>query len=326
VRVSKAYPAIIPLTLALSREGRGKRFQIKAMIKTRDIGPVKILFGKFPAFPYCNTLLIRDGQTLLVDPACEQRALQALAVEGGIDFLFNTHYHPDHIRYNGFFAGAEFMVHREDAPCFRSLDSMAAWVGIKGTEYEKSWKSSMNEDFGFQERAIIREVEDGMTLSLGKITIQFMHLPGHTPGHSGFFISELKILFMADMELSPLGPWYHNRQADIESVICSVEKIRKVSADYYIPSHGQEVFTGDIGPRLDRYLENIYAREEKILRALEVPRTLDEVTSLSLISRFRLARNQVWYLFERNMIEKHLDRLLAQEKISRRGEKYRRET
>jgi hypothetical protein len=59
---------------------------------------------------------------------------------------------------------------------------------------------------------------------------------------------------------------------------------------------------------------------------LEVPRTLDEVTSLSLISRFRLARNQVWYLFERNMIEKHLDRLLAQEKISRRGEKYRRET
>jgi glyoxylase-like metal-dependent hydrolase (beta-lactamase superfamily II) len=203
---------------------------------------------------------------------------------------------------------------------------MAEWVGIKGTEYEKSWKSSMVEDFGFQERAIIREVEDGMTLSLGKITIQFVHLPGHTPGHSGFFIPELKILFTGDMELSPLGPWYHNRRADIESVIRSVEKIRKMAADYYIPSHGQEISPGDIGPRLDRYLENIYAREEKILRALEVPRTLDELTSLSLISRFRLARNQVWYLFERNMIEKHLDRLLAHEKISRRGEKYRRET
>ena len=296
------------------------------MIKTREIGPVKILFGKFPAFPYCNTLLIRDGQTLLVDPACEQTALRALSADGRIDFLFNTHYHPDHIRYNGFFAGAEFMVHREDAPCFRSLDSMAEWVGIEGTEYEKSWKSSMVEDFGFQERAIIREVEDGMTLSLGKITIQFVHLPGHTPGHSGFFIPELKILFTADMELSPLGPWYHNRRADIESVIRSVEKIRKISADYYIPSHGREISPRDIGPRLDRYLENIYAREEKILRALEVPRTLDELTSLSLISGFRLARNQAWYLFERNMIEKHLDRLLAHEKISRRGEKYRRET
>jgi glyoxylase-like metal-dependent hydrolase (beta-lactamase superfamily II) len=296
------------------------------MIKVRDIGPVKILFGKFPAFPYCNTLLIRDGQTLLVDPACEPKALRALADDGGIDFLFNTHYHPDHIRYNRFFPGAEFMAHREDAPCFRSLDSMAEWVGIKGTQYEKGWKSSLIEDFGFQERAIIREVEDGMTLSLGKITIQFVHLPGHTPGHTGFFIPEFKILFTADMELSPLGPWYHNRQASIESVIRSVEKIRKMSADYYIPSHGPEILPRDIGPRLDRYLGNIYAREEKIFRALEVPRTLDELTSLSLISGLRLARNQVWYLFERNMIEKHLERLLAQKKISRRGEKYLRET
>jgi glyoxylase-like metal-dependent hydrolase (beta-lactamase superfamily II) len=270
--------------------------------------------------------LIQDGRTLLVDPACEEKAVQLLAADGKIDLLFNTHYHPDHIRYNGLFAGVEFMAHREDAPCFRSLDSMAEWVGVKGTEYEEAWKSSMTEYFGFQERAIVREVEDGMTLSLGEITIQFLHLPGHTPGHSGFFIPELKILFIADMELSPLGPWYHNRRADIQSIIDSVEKIRKVRADYYIPSHGQEVFTGDIGPRLDRYLENIYVREEKILRALEVPRTLDELASLSLISGFRLARSQVWYLFERNMVKKHLERLLAQEKISLQGDKYQRET
>jgi glyoxylase-like metal-dependent hydrolase (beta-lactamase superfamily II) len=296
------------------------------MIKVRDIGPVRILFGKFPVFPHCNTLLIRDARTLLVDPACDEKALQALAADGRIDFLFNTHYHPDHIRYNRLFRGVEFVAHRLDAPCFRSLDSMAEWVGVRGTEYEKDWKSSMTEYFGFQEREMVREVEDGMTLSLGGITIQFMHLPGHTPGHCGFYIPELRILFIADMELSPVGPWYHNRRADIESIIHSVEKIRKVQADYYIPSHGAEVFRGEIGPRLDRYLENIHSREEKILRALEVRRTLDELTSLSLISGFRLLRNQVWYLFERNMIEKHLDRLLVQRKISRRGEKYQRET
>ena len=296
------------------------------MIKIQDIGPVRILFGKFPVFPYCNTLLIRDGQTLLVDPACEQKAMQSLAADGGVDFLFNTHYHSDHIRYNRFFPAAEFMTHREDAPCFRSLDSMAEWVGIKGTEYEERWKSSMVKDFGFQERALIREVEDGMMFSLGTITLQFVHLPGHTPGHCGLFIPQWKVLFTADMELSPLGPWYHNRHADIESVIRSIEKIRKLRADFYVPGHGREVYTGDIGPRLDRYLENIYAREEKILRALEVPRTLDELTSLNLISSFRLFRNQVWYLFERNMVEKHLDLLLSHRKISKRGEKYLRET
>jgi len=111
----------------------------------------------------------------------------------------------------------------------------------------------MVEDFGFQERAIIREVEDGMALSLGKITIHFVHLPGHTPAFR-FLHPGTQILFTADMELSPLGPWYHNRHADIESIIRSVEKIRKVSADYYIPSMAEKS-PGRYRPRLDRYLE-----------------------------------------------------------------------
>ncbi len=137
------------------------------MIKVRDIGPVKILFGKFPVFPYCNTLLIKDERTLLVDPACDERALRPLASEGEIDLLFNTHYHPDHIRYNRLFDGVQFLAPREDAPCFRSLDSMAEWVGVKGTEYEREWKSSMTESYGYQERPSVEEVEDGMELNLG---------------------------------------------------------------------------------------------------------------------------------------------------------------
>ena len=296
------------------------------MIKVRNIGPIKILFGKLPFYPYCNTLLLKNGQTLLVDPACEEEVLKSLVAEEKVDFLFNTHYHPDHIAYNRLFENVDLLTHREDAPCFRSLDSMAEWIGVQGTEYEEAWKSSMVESFGFQERAVVREVEDGMTLSLGRITIQFVHLPGHTPGHTGFLLPDSGIFFLADIELSPVGPWYHNKRADIQQIIDSVEKIRKIPADDYIPSHGEEVFTGDIGPRLDRYLENIYAREKKILRVLSVPHTLNELASLSLISGFRLSRNQVWYLFEKNMVAKHLDRLLAQGEISRQGEKYRRET
>jgi len=202
---------------------------------------------------------------------------------------------------------------------------MAEWVGVKGTIYEKDWKISMVRDFGFREREVAKEVEDGTILGLGEVSIQFVHLPGHTPGHTGFLIPELGILFVADMELSPAGPWYHNQRADIQSIIDSVEKIRKVPAAFYIPSHGQEIFRADLGSRLDQYLENIFFREKKILEALSVPRTLDELTSLSLISGFRLSKKQVWFLFERNMVEKHLDRLLSQGKISRKGEKYQRE-
>jgi len=296
------------------------------MIQVQEIGPLKIFFGKHSTYPYCNTLFIKDQRTLLVDPSCEEQPLRSLAAGEKIDFLFNTHYHPDHIRYNGLFEGVEFWAHRSDAPCFRSLDSMAEWVGVKGTKYEKAWKASLIETFHFRERATVKELEDGTNLNLGSVTIQFLHFPGHTPGLTGFLVPELDILFLADMELSPFGPWYHNKKASIQRIIDSVEKIRRIPAKYYIPSHGKEIFRGNIGPRLDRYLENIYSRERKILEALSVPRTLDELASLSLISGFRLSRRLVWYLFERNMVEKHLERLLAQEKISQSGEKYQRES
>ena len=296
------------------------------MIQVQEIGPLKIFFGKHSTYPYCNTLFIKDQRTLLVDPSCEEESLRSLAAEEKIDLLFNTHYHPDHIRYNPLFEAAEFWAHRSDAPCFRSLDSMAEWVGVKGTKYEKAWKASLIETFHFRERATVKELEDGTNLNLGSVTIQFLHFPGHTPGLTGFLVPELDILFLADMELSPFGPWYHNKKASIQRIIDSVEKIRRIPAKYYIPSHGKEIFRGNIGPRLDRYLENIYSRERKILEALSVPRTLDELASLSLISGFRLSRGLVWYLFERNMVEKHLERLLAQEKISQSGEKYQRES
>ncbi|HYB20997.1 MAG TPA: MBL fold metallo-hydrolase [Thermodesulfobacteriota bacterium] len=295
------------------------------MMKVQEIGPLKILFGKHSTYPYCNTLFIKGQRTLLVDPACEEQPLRALAENEKIDILFNTHYHPDHIRYNALFEDVEFLAHRADAPCFRSLDSMAEWVGVKGTDYEKMWKASLMKNFGFRARETVKELEDGTQLSLGNVTVKFLHFPGHTPGLTGFLIPELEVLFLADMELSPFGPWYHNQKASIQSIIDSVEKIRGIPAKQYIPSHGEEIFRGDIGLRLDRYLENIYSREQKILEALSVPRTLEELVSLSLISGFRLSRRVVWYLFERNMVEKHLERLLARGEICQRGGKYRRE-
>jgi len=294
------------------------------MIQTQQIDPVKIFFGKLPSYPYCNTLLVKGRQTLLADPACEEKVLRTLAGGEKIDILFNTHYHPDHIRYNPLFDGIEFWTHRDDAPCFRSLDSMAEWVGVKGTPYEQTWKATLTKAFGFRARQKVTEVEDGTTLDLGGVTLQFLHFPGHTPGLTGFRIPDFGILFLADMELSPAGPWYHNKKASIQSIIDSVEKIRKIKADYYIPSHGQEIFRGDIGPRLDRYLENIYSRERKIFEALSQPKTSDELASLSLISGFRLSRGQVWFFFEKAMVEKHLVRLLEQGKISKDGDTFQR--
>jgi len=294
----------------------------ETMVKIRNIGPAQILFGRLPYYPYCNTVWLRGRKTLLVDPGCEEKTLRHLSQKEKVDYLFNTHYHPDHIRYNHFFQDAEFSAPAGDAPCFRSLDCMAEYVGVKETRYETAWKKQLRETFGFRERDGVKEIQDGEALDLGGLTIEFIHLPGHTPGHTGLRVPELKIFFIADMELSPAGPWYSNRRASIDEIIRSIEKIRQIPADYYVPSHGDVIPRENIQGRLDEYLNNIYLREEKILKALFTPRSLDEITSMSLICGFRLAPNLVWYYFERTMITKHLERLLAQGKISSVGESF----
>ncbi|HSR13518.1 MAG TPA: MBL fold metallo-hydrolase [Thermodesulfobacteriota bacterium] len=295
------------------------------MMKTQEIGPLKIFFGRHPTYPYCNTLLIRGERSLLVDPSCHRDTLFDIAQKEKIDLLFNTHYHPDHIRYNFLFPAAEFLVHRLDAPCFRSLDSMAEWVGINGTPYEAAWRLSLQNDFAYRERQDIGEIEDGTLLDLGGATIRFLHFPGHTPGLTGFRIPECDVVFLADMELSTLGPWYHNRRASIQGIIDSVEKIRKMEARVFIPSHGPVIPGDKIGSRLDRYLGNILARETKILEALASPKTLDDLACMSLISRFRISRRVIWFLFERNMLEKHLERLAAAGRVVKVGDRYARQ-
>ncbi len=286
------------------------------MVKELKIGPITIFFGRLPYYPYCNTYRVQGQKTLLVDPACEEKTLRHLRANGTVDFLFNTHYHPDHIRYNRLFPEAQCFIHAEDAPCLRSVDSMAEYVGVQGTAYEKGWRKNLLETFGFQERDGITEIQDGGALDLGGVTIRFIHLPGHTPGHCGFLVPKWKVFFIGDMELSPAGPWYSNRRASIEEIIQSIEKIRRIPADHYVPSHGNVVSAKDIGERLDRYLQNIYRREEKILNAVATPKTLDEITALSLISGFRLAPQVIWYYFEKTMVGKHLERLLRQGKVA----------
>jgi glyoxylase-like metal-dependent hydrolase (beta-lactamase superfamily II) len=292
------------------------------MVKSLKVGPITILFGRLPAYPHCNTVWIRGRENLLVDPACDEMALRELAKNGNIEFLFNTHYHPDHIRYNGLFPKAKWLAHGQDAPCLRSLDSMAEWVGVKGTRWEKEWRRNLLENFGFRERETIQEIQDGDSLDLGGVTLQWIHLPGHTPGHTGFWLPEWKVCFLGDMELSPIGPWYGNRKACIDQIIQSIDKIHQIAADLYIPAHGDPVSAEEIHSRLERYRQNIYRREEKILRALATPQTLDALTTRSLISGLRLEPHSLWYHFEKTMIEKHLERLRGQGKVIRMEDRW----
>lgn len=117
--------------------------------------------------------LVADEQTkeaLFIDPAAEQDRLlkEAAAHELTVKYLVNTHHHIDHTMGNKEMVrrtGAKILIHELDAPellntppemlqMFRAEPSPAADMLVK----------------------------DGQSIQIGKVSLQVIHTPGHTPG------------------------------------------------------------------------------------------------------------------------------------------------
>ncbi|MCK5912853.1 MAG: MBL fold metallo-hydrolase, partial [Desulfuromusa sp.] len=86
-----------------------------------------------------------------------------------VEMIINTHGHFDHVGGNRKLleaTGAELIIHRDDIPV---LDRAADHAAAFGLQTEPS-------------PAPTRELIGGETLQLGKLVLQVIHTPGHSPG------------------------------------------------------------------------------------------------------------------------------------------------
>jgi glyoxylase-like metal-dependent hydrolase (beta-lactamase superfamily II) len=61
-------------------------------------------------------------------------------------------------------------------------------------------------------------------------------------------------MFTADLDLTKAGPYYGDRDSDIDETIQSVERLKGFDVETYLTSHGKGIFDG--GPKnINRYLE-----------------------------------------------------------------------
>jgi glyoxylase-like metal-dependent hydrolase (beta-lactamase superfamily II) len=88
-------------------------------------------------------------------------------------------------------------------------------------ERDATWRKAMIEVYGFRESPVHREMRDGEVLEAGGTRMRFVHLPGHTPGHSGIWFEEEDLLFVADIDLTSFGPFYGEPLADARSTGCA---------------------------------------------------------------------------------------------------------
>lgn len=180
-----------------------------------------------------NCYLLTDeetGLTAVIDPGFESETLTAGVLAAGKDkvpYILLTHAHFDHItgveRIRKL-TGAEVFLHEKELPFVSdgSLNVSAAFSGASIAPFP-----------------VEHPMTDGDRISLGSLSIQVLHTPGHTVGGCCFLVEDA--LFTGDtlMQMScgrtdfPTGNY-----AEIQK---SLQRLAQLPGDYHVyPGHGPE--------------------------------------------------------------------------------------
>ena len=163
------------------------------------------------------------------DPGGDLPRLKAAAQQAGvtIEKILLTHGHIDHCGSAGIFAeelGVEIEgPHEADIFWIENLEEDGGKYGIPGKPFMPA-----------------RWLGDGDTVTVGELTFNVRHCPGHTPGHVVFHHPESKLAIVGDVLFKgSIGRWdfpMGNHQQLIESITQRLWPMGGETA--FVPGHG----------------------------------------------------------------------------------------
>ena len=142
-----------------------------------------------------NTYLLvaGDGKTVVIDPACENKAefarLEKIIAEKQLDIvcILLTHAHADHVLGVKFitdaFPNAQFLMHKEGLPLYEAANDFSLVMGFKKRELP----------------ALSGFIIDGQTLTFSDIVLNVFYTPGHAPGSLCYYAPSEEVVFTGDV-------------------------------------------------------------------------------------------------------------------------------
>lgn len=291
-------------------------------------GPVTVYFGeKNGKYP--------DGNQVIVEGADRRIAFDTPQVANhigphfdGVDGVILGHMHEDHQAGLHRLPGVPVEVHQADLEAARSWAGLSAHYGYPEAVLAEM-RPRIERDFHYQPRPDAQPYEDGALWDLGSgVTVQAIHLPGHTAGHCVLLVQPAGVAFIGDFDLSSFGPYYGDATSDLGDFRRSLARLAELPAQVWITSHHKGAVTEREGflALLAAYSARLDERESRLLQMLgDRPRTLDSLVAQRLL--YAPDHDSLWVdTAERRTIAQHLQELVANGRVQCDDQGYRRAT
>lgn len=264
-------------------------------------------------FPNCNSMVIESGGVCaIIDPCCGAEPLDGLLER--VDIVLNTHTHADHAGANWLFNGKQILVPEYS---FSDAGDMAKLARryVKTDSQVKGWLRSASQNAGMRDQRPSGFFQPDEELDIGGVKVLALDTPGHTYDHTSFYLPDEGVIYSGDIDLTPFGPWYANPESDIGLYRRSVQRIRDLKPKAIAPAHRAPI-TEDVDQALADYLAIFDRREAALLELLQKPRTWPEIIEAGILyTPERVKKFRLIHYFERQMMGKHLDELLADRRV-----------
>jgi glyoxylase-like metal-dependent hydrolase (beta-lactamase superfamily II) len=293
-------------------------------MEEKNFGPVRFLPGPNNGkYPYCHSVFI-EGAGILIDPSSDRQRLEALRDKHDINAVWLSHWHEDHFMHLDLFEDVPLAMHAADAPFLENMETFLDGYGIEDTDTREAWKPLLEEIFHFRPRQPDMLLEEKEGLSIGDVTVDILHTPGHTPGHLCVFFHEPEVLFLADYDLTAFGPWYGDRLSSIAETEASVRRLQGLPARVWLTCHETGVFEAAPPPLWDCYLDVIRRRRADLLALLAKPRSMSDIVDAWIVYKRPREPLAFYRHAEQSLMEKHLEELMAEGQVVQEGRRYRR--
>ena len=278
-------------------------------MKEQHFGPIWFIPGDNKGrYPFCHSIYI-EGPGILIDPASNRKRLLELKKDPGVNTIWLSHWHEDHFMHLDLFDDLPLMISKEDAVRLSDIEKFLDGYGIEPDAREE-WRSLATDVFHFHPRKPHGFLSVGSSVSFGSIKVKLLAAPGHTPGSIALHFPDHGILFMADYDLTPFGPWYGDVESSIEQTMSSVKMLQKIPASTWLTSHEQGVFENPPGLLWQNYLNIIHERDAKLLALLDRPCTIQDIVNTWIVYRKPREPLSFYTFAEKALMSKHLGRLM----------------